>query len=682
MIDDSAKWSYWGSFPDHDVHARCLRAIHECAERCAKDSLDVFISTIVPILRSSRLTSIQSILLDVLLQHRGQDTCIKCILDCLVEARLYHASGIEYWLEQGLIVGWPHARTAERTKILEIITALLSTQGEDHDAKNFLLRLPIEDLPANLRTERPADDDPSHKPYSRPRQSGVTSFAGVPIDEDDERVIGRWPEDFDREMLLRFSRATKGLGNQGAQPEKLHEQLPAAIEAARLLTATLRNRPELLQDNQHGWVLQGLTDVLECFRKNSGDKEAPPEQLVRDCVALSFAILREAPPELSGDLKEDGLSHYNETPWTHALKLADAVLIWPPVADDQAIQSEFLRIVTAAFEGGQPMVQLVCTLLIRPWHWFRNAERRQLHDRLVLKLPKHASVLAHSLNSAGYYSDVDREKQLRLLLNRADVENPKQLAHWLGQHIGVGSMVVFPGGERSLVAELAREAIEKPETFVLLRDGTNQREFLRWLVFGMKEQAKHMCLNTGLAIDYGNWVLKTWRVFRSHRQRRGESENIVLISLHWLEKKDRKQMDAAKLRVWWQNLQSFLTVIVADGGRPDCFTLFFGLYTGEYNDLTTPEELMRLGEIFTERIRKGVQDGSMKLDEIDQKHDEWNSWRENADYLAEMIDSLRRDGSLQTDLQREQAHRLLSQLASEPVQSPKAMEMLHRLQNE
>ena len=301
---------------------------------------------------------------------------------------------------------------------------------------------------------------------------------------------------------------------------------------------------------------------------------------------------------------------------------------------------------------------------------------------LVLKLPRHATVLAHSLNNAGHYSDVDREKLLRLLLNRDDFENPKQLSHWLGQHMGVGSMVVFPSGERSIVAELAREAIEKPDNFVLLRDVTNRREFLRQFVFGMKEQAKHMCLNIGLAVDYGNWVLKAWRVLRSHRQRRGESEGIVLLGLHWLEKKDRQSIDLAKLRVWWQNLQAFLTAVVTDGGRPDCFTLFFGLYTGGYNDLTTPEELMRLGEIFTERILNAAQKGAVKLDELDQENHEFNSWRDNADYLAETIDSLRRDGSLKTDLQREQAHHLLSQLASEPIQSSKALEVLHRLQND
>ena len=267
-------------------------------------------------------------------------------------------------------------------------------------------------------------------------------------------------------------------------------------------------------------------------------------------------------------------------------------------------------------------------------------------------------------------------------MNRADVDDSKQLAHRLGHYVGMWSMVVYPNGQRSAVAELAREAVETPERFPLLGDRTNRHEFLRHLIFGMKEQAKHMSTNTELAVDYGHWALKVWQVLQSHRQRRGESENVVLIGLHWLEKKERKGTEVANLRVWWQNLLPLIRAVATDGGRPDCFTLFFNLRDGEYNDLTTAEELIKLGETFTERIRKGAQDGSMKLDEIDQEHQEWNSWRDCANYLAETIDSLRGDGSLQTDLQREQAHHLLSQLVSEPVRSAKAIEVLHRLQNE
>lgn len=683
LFDDSAEWGYWRTFHDHDLHSRVLSAVHECAKRCAAGSMEGFCSSIAPILRSSRLVSVQSILLDVLLQGPQQLACQRRILECITDSRLYHASGIEYWLEQGLIAVWRFADASERAKLFEIIKSLLKTPGEEHNAKNFLLRLPIEDLPAELKNERPAEGDPKHQPYARPQRTDVMSFEGVPIAEDDERLIGKWPESFDRALLLRFHRsATTIITTEDAKAEGIRDQLPIAFEAARQLTAVLKKRRELLQDPTHGWVWQNLTRLLQRAHKVLGDKGAPPEELVRNCGDLAITELQDVPLRLPGDLKEDGLTYYSETPWTLALSLADVVLTWPPLANDQVVQDEFIKIVTKAFESGHPLVQLVCTTVIRSWHWFRDAERRLLHDRLVWQLPKHSSVLAQSLSRTGHYPDADRARVLRLLLDRNDVENPKHLAHWLGQYIGSGSMLVFPGGERSVVADLARDAFSRPENFGLLRDEVNRREFLRQFVWGMKEQAKHMSVNTELAGDYGNWALEIWRELLINRKRRGESESVVLLTLDWLEKKQRHQIQVATLKKWWENLQPLLNAVISEGGRPDCFTLFFSLHNGEFNDLTMPEALIRLGEIFAERIRKGVQDGTLNLDATNPKQQDFHSWRESAHFLAETIDSLRRDGSLQTDLQREQAHGLLSQLVAEPIRSVKAMEVLHRLQNE
>jgi hypothetical protein len=80
--------------------------------------------------------------------------------------------------------------------------------------------------------------------------------------------------------------------------------------------------------------------------------------------------------------------------------------------------------------------------------------------------------------------------------------------------------------------------------------------------------------------------------------------------------------------------------------------------------------------------KNGALSGGMSLDEVDKEESSWNSWRDCAGYLAEAIESLRRDGSLQTDHQRERAHHLLSQLASPPIQSSKARDVLHRLQED
>jgi len=156
--------------------------------------------------------------------------------------------------------------------------------------------------------------------------------------------------------------------------------------------------------------------------------------------------------------------------------------------------------------------------------------------------------------------------------------------------------------------------------------------------------------------------------------------------MHWLETKEGQNLgqnrDTAKLKIWWESLQPLLNGVVAEGGRADCFTLFFTLHQGKYNYLTTPEELISIAETLTQRIQAGVRDGSLKLDDTDPEQQEWNSWRESTEFIAETVSSLHRDGLLQTDAQRERGHRLLSMLAADPIQSPKALEVLHRLQNE
>jgi len=110
LIDDVAELSYWRSIPNHRHHARCLAAIHECARRCVTDSPEQFISSVLPLMRASRLASVQSILLDILLSRKEQPLFL-CNLSTLVaDSRLYHATGIEYWLEQGLMACWSSPR--------------------------------------------------------------------------------------------------------------------------------------------------------------------------------------------------------------------------------------------------------------------------------------------------------------------------------------------------------------------------------------------------------------------------------------------------------------------------------------------------------------------------------------------------------------------------------------------
>jgi hypothetical protein len=676
LIDDSAEYGYWHSLPNHDPRERCLRAIHECAAQFAQADPNKFISSLYPVLRSSRLASVQSILLDVLLHNKETPGSSKLIAETILDPRLYYASGIEYWLEQGVIACWPSLQEDQQNQLFDILRRLLRTE-EEHNAKNLLLTIPLNDLPGDLQPHRPADNDPDHVLHARPVRSDF-NFEGVEIKDDDERMIGPWPDDFDRELLMQFVQAMKQTPREPSPGDNIAENLSQTVQPVLSFLRLIEARKDLLQVGGRLWVWRELARFLETFRRVKDGKTAPPQEIVTLSANLALFTLKNSAPEVAGDLPEEGIIHYSETGWSGALALADAALTWEPAASDEAIQAAFSQILETAFAAGNPMAQFVCANNVRAWHWFRDSERRQLHERLW-RLPKHANVLAALLSGTRHYSDADRSKVFRTLLNRDDVQEPKKLAHWLGQHIGIDSMIVFPDGKRSAAAELARDVMENSEAFGLLRDNVNRREFLRQFAFGMKEQANAMWSRTELASDYGSWARQIWRVLRLHKQRRNESEGVVLITMHWLEKKERQNRDRAKVKIWWDSLQPLFNAVVAEGGRGDCFTLFYNLHGGEYSDLATPEELIQMGELLAEKIRQA---GSLSLDDTDPAQQEWHSWREITELIAETVNSIRRDGLLQNDAQRDRAHRLLLVLAAAPIRSLRAVEVLHRLQEE
>jgi len=125
-----------------------------------------------------------------------------------------------------------------------------------------------------------------------------------------------------------------------------------------------------------------------------------------------------------------------------------------------------------------------------------------------------------------------------------------------------------------------------------------------------------------------------------------------------------------------------LDAAVREGTAADCFTIVFSLRDGHYNDIATPEQMVRLVSALVGRLNTGLASGARSVSKQEPPDEEWRKWRQCADYTAQSIDSLCRDGSLRTDLQREQAHGLLSRLAAEPIHSQPAVEALHRLHND
>ena len=204
LIDDAPEWQFWRGTPTGEPFERCLKAIHACAEHCAKSDPEGFASTIAPILQKSRLASIHSIAMDLLLEGKNLASAVDCLRVSVMDVRVFYVPGLKYWLEQAMLVVWPGLRAHERLPLIELLRKLLVDPDTEDEGRRFLARLPLEDIPTDLRLHRPSDSDPQYQPLSRPSRAGWDYSDGEweNMSSDDSEVQeGEWPEIFDRDAL-------------------------------------------------------------------------------------------------------------------------------------------------------------------------------------------------------------------------------------------------------------------------------------------------------------------------------------------------------------------------------------------------------------------------------------------------------------------------------------------------
>lgn len=688
LIDDHPEWAYWRREVGVDAYARCISAIDEHS-RVGASNPARFIEKLFPSLRSSRLATVHSILMDILLSYGDQPMYVEAIVECLLDARLYHVFELRYWIEAALVLTWPRLQADSRVKVLDNIAAVRGSPhlDGDHYVRRLLARIPAQDVPQELCDLRPADGDPEYRPCGRPRHSSGATAYYKPITPDKiGQRIGDWPADFDRAVLKAFCEATYRLIGNDLPANRLKELVPTAIQAAANLTPVFRRHAALLTEPSRLWVWRGLTDTLNRYG-NVQDlhkkQEPPPPGLVIDCAELALTALEEGSGAVRGEIP-DGDTWYGrpESEWPLALDLADASLIWPPVRDDSIQQGRFECALKQALERGDSFVQLIVLTAVRPWHWFRNEERKKLHWQTLVREVRDPRVLSWAIGALTYHSETEQLAAFKTFLMHAGAPHALQLARQLGGYAGRRSLAIFSNGQRSRFAELAHDILAHPDAFPLLTNEDCRVEFLRSFAFALKEAARQTASHTELAPDFGSWNLQVWRELCSRQHPRGESQRIVLFAMHWLEKSPQGVFEREVLRPWWQCLRPLLETVVAQGKAADCFTVLFGLRHGHYNDIATPEELMALVSTLALRLESGLASGALPLDERRPAEQQWHTWRECADHAAECIDSLRRDGSIRADMQREEAYVLLSRLAAEPIHSQPAVEALHHLHNE
>lgn len=687
FVDDYRTWTFWSDRRDTNAGCRCVRAIQKRASELADSDKGLFISDVGPLFRSSASLVIQSVYLDIVLARAAIPEFRDALVERLLDGRLYHFSNLGYWLETSIPAVWTNLSPDEREIVLRNIDGIVEGDSDESTRlchARFLAVIPLVDLSPIQRAIAATCLAEGFTPRQHPRErfrEGITS-PWSDSDYDDERIKD-WPEGFDLDQLRILSRSYRTFSQGDVKPEVVQQELPATINAALLLLPTASAQVPALEQAARLWLLDALADILDKHHLLKSDESLslPPAELVAGCANLSLQILGTYDYGSVKAPERTDVWHRPETIWFRALAIADASLVWPPARDDEALQKRFERILVNALASNDTGVQCALITGVRSWHWLHTKERAALYDDTVWGGLSSGFTLAFALTAVEQMRDKHRLATYRRLLTRDDIHNAEALAEKLGDHCGHYSMVVFTDIGRSSIAGLAQEVVENPSRFPLLNTRDARLKFFRSFVFAMKEVAKFRWDNAELVSDYGSWSLKIWRLLSAIREKRQESEGVVLWAIHWLEAEEGDSRDPVKLRVWWEHLLPLVNAVIKEGNRPDCFTLFFNLRDPKMYVVIRTEELLDSVTSLIGRLRASAGSGAIDLDAIDTANEDHNSWREILRNASEALETARMKGLLQSDVHLEQSRSLLAQMAAAPFNIDAARTALYHLQN-
>jgi hypothetical protein len=687
LIDDYSTSMFWSERRYPNASYRCIRAIQKHAGELADSDNMLFFSDVGPLFRSSPSLIIQSVYLDILVDRMKASTFRDALIECLMDERLYRFSAVTYWLETSVSSLWNILSREQRATVLHNNDAIVVDETDESAVfrrSRFLASLPLAELSPVHQTIAAARLAEGFTPPQHPKERFRDGVAAPwsEMDYDEERIQD-WPEAFDKEQLRILSQALRVLSPQGLTTDVVERELPQALSAALLLLPIITAQPAMLDDPKRFWIFDAFTTVLEKHQslQTNSNPSGPPGEFVEACAAISMQILETYEYGAVNEPERNDVWVRPETVWFRALALADATLVWPPARDDKLLQQRFERVLTKAYGTKDAGVQVAVTTEIRPWHWLHSQERIALYDQVVWQAVNSAHVLAFSLAATRSMRDKHRLATYQNLLVREDIDKPEILTEKLGEYCGHYSVVVFTDIGRSSVALLARDVIENPDRFSLLHNRDARVNFFRSFVFAMKEQAKWQWENTDLAVDYGRWSLSIWRLLFAIREKRQESEGIVLLAMHWLEREESETRDPSKLRIWWQNLLPLVRAVAEEGNRPDCFTLFFNLRDPKMHLVLRADELLDSVSSLLRRLHVGIETGAIDLDAIDTSNEDHNSWREVLRNASEALETARVEGLFRSDFHLEESQKLLAEMAAAPFNVDAARTALYRLQN-
>jgi hypothetical protein len=678
LIDDISSWHF------ESRSSPCQEASRKTVEEEAERNADTFAVRLAPILRRSRLASVQGIVLQTATKHAKTAAVRGVLRGCLTDARLFHAPGLLPALEGAIAATWRDLDTEEQARLMSNIEATAASRSHYRGplARRMLLAaVPVATLNAEQRMEANAYRKQQLQRAAREMSTEKLSeeFHGWQRDDHSKRVAAEWPDSINRDKLAEFHILYSAL--QGPSPSDAKNTAIRAQELMLELFPSLSVDPRAWDNENATWMWHALRDLLQTLRTPINARAAESETLLRDAVELALQRLELGRTPTTQNVDNETETPSSDTAWLGALAVANEALVHPELIDSAPLARRFGETIVAQWNEASPAEQvdiLYHVTFVR--HWTRPGPLRTLVKRRLWTDSIDARPLVAALSFVPHLQEHDRESVLRMALKRTGLANAEKLARDLGRLLGEYSMVVDQHGQRVGLATLSNECVANPDNFPFLREFETQRVFLSQFAFGMKTQAKHYAGHLELAADFGRWNLAAWH----HLQRLPPANDynttsVSLFAHHWLSESEELAHPLAIRLRWWQELGPLRQAIVQEGGARDLSHFYFLFYQGKLLDLCGTREIFDSVESLLLRLEPLLQANLITLEQTSADDPDPRYWREALDHSVAAIDCFRKTGVLDHPNDAETAHRLLSRLSGQPFNNAAAKDALHRL---
>ena len=676
LIDDVSRWQF------ESRSSPCQAAIRDTLEQAAARSIEEAAVRLFPVLRKSRLASVQVKVLETATKHAHISAVQPVLGECLIDQRLFHSPGLLPALQSAITAAWKHLDPRQQELVLANVEATAASRSHYRGplaGRMLLAALPLDVLDAEQRDEASA-----YREQEIRRAELETSTEDLPEgfhewqrDEHGKQAAAEWPTPIDRQKLEELHVHYSALQGPPSVAAK-----NSAIRAQGLmleLFSSFAVDPHAWDSDSAVWLWHAVRVVLQAVRQPLNARTVDSDALLR--AAAELALKRLEAGRTPRKIKGDGERLAVDGAWFGALAVANEALVHPELINAATLVDRFAQSVVSQWNVTSAVEQvdiLHHVTFVR--HWTRPGPLRAHIEGRLWSSAADGRVLSAALALIPHLQDPERERVLRIALNRAELPNAEKLAQDIGGLLGEYSMV---GDERAQCARLIAlggECLSTPYNFPLLVAADAQRAFLSRFAFGMKTQAKHYAAHLELAADFGRRNLAAWHHMHGLPPANDHNTSgIALFAHYWLSNTEEPGHSLAIRLRWWQELKPLRDVIVQEGSARDLSHFYFLFRGGKLLDLCGTGELFDSLDSLLNRMepllhRKLISLEQTSFDDPDRRH-----WREALDHAVHAIEFFRKSGALEPVAEGEAAHRLLSRLTAAPFQNAAAKDVLHRL---